>query len=112
MKSVKTVPNDKKLTILYRIEPGCLGPDGKARIEEFCRFSEEKMRDLDSWFLNWDIQPRNDKALPEVQFQLLGKKISYQQASTYMELFDKNIELFSEDVDDEMANFIELFLKK
>ena len=29
-------PTEKKLTIQIRVEPGCLGPDGKEHIETFC----------------------------------------------------------------------------
>ena len=106
------IPNEKKLTILYRVEPGCLGPNGKQQIDEFCQFAAAKLRQLDSLFLIWDIQPRSDKRLPEIQFQFMRKNISYHQATIYLEKIGKNITQFSNKIDDEMANYIDMFLSK
>ena len=31
----------KKLLVMYRIEPGCLGPQGADYVEEFCVFAKQ-----------------------------------------------------------------------
>ena len=112
MNPVSDIPNIKKLTIIYRFEPGGLGPNGKQQINEFCQFAEDKFRQLDSLFLIWDIQPRSDKRLPEIQFQFMRKNISHQQATIYLEKIGKNITQFSNEIDDEMANYIDMFLSR
>ncbi len=33
--------DDKKLHLLYRVEPGCLGPTGADTIERFCEYANE-----------------------------------------------------------------------
>ena len=29
-----------QLAVIYRVEPGCLGPEGAAHIEGFCQFAQ------------------------------------------------------------------------
>ena len=112
MNSELNIPKEKKLTILYRIEPGCLGPDGKLEIDEFCLFASTKITDMKLMFVNCTIEPRNDKTLPELQFYLLGKHISYDQAKLYMHKFERDIDVFFEDLDDRLANYIDEFIQK
>ena len=38
------LPLYKKLLVMYRIEPGCLGPQGADYVEEFCVFAKQKIK--------------------------------------------------------------------
>ncbi|MFT6898769.1 MAG: hypothetical protein ACJA13_003196, partial [Paraglaciecola sp.] len=37
------LPLYKKLTVTFRVEPGCLGPDGISHIEAFCKFAKREV---------------------------------------------------------------------
>ncbi len=80
-------PIENKLTILYRIEPGCLGPDGDQHVDQFCTLANKQVADnsaLLNHIVTWVIEPRWDKTLPEMQFKLIRKTISHDQAATYL----------------------------
>ena len=36
MKNILPLSQDKKLTVVVRVESGCLGPNGSKHVEEFC----------------------------------------------------------------------------
>lgn len=57
--------DEMKLTVVFRVEPGCLGPQGANSVDEFCLFAQSKVESLDSDYVIWSIIPRNDKTLPE-----------------------------------------------
>ncbi len=59
---------EKKLTIQIRVEPGCLGPDGKAHIETFCTAAAKIFAAVEPELVNWTLLPRYDKQLPEQEF--------------------------------------------
>ena len=52
MKTKLPLPQDKKLTVIFRLEPGCLGPDGEDHVEEFCKFAEKEVAPIDSDFVH------------------------------------------------------------
>ncbi|MFT7561913.1 MAG: hypothetical protein ACI93R_003845 [Flavobacteriales bacterium] len=66
MKNSLPLPENKKLSVTYRVESGCLGPEGEARITEFCIFAQSELQSLDSDYVVWHIEPRADKLLPEM----------------------------------------------
>lgn len=99
-----------KLTVVLRVEPGCLGPDGKDYVDGFCKFAQDKAQSLDTHFLHWEIVPRHDKALPEVQYRVADKSLSRAQAAKYLELFDRGIDEFEGDLQDRLALLINEFL--
>lgn len=88
-------PIANKLTILYRVEPGCLGPDGDQHVDQFCDQAEKQITHNPE-FLNhivtWVIEPRRDKTLPEMQFKLISKNISHGQAETYLKTAGHELE--------------------
>lgn len=102
---------NKKLTITYRVEPGCLGPDGASLIDEFCAYAQKAVESLDSDYMVWNIIPRNDKKLPEIQYNVLGKKMNYDQADKYLAIFNKSLDEFEGHLNDNLANLIEEFSK-
>ena len=69
------LPDSKKLTVVYRVEPGCLGPTGRDNIEAFCDYANKELAPTDSGFVNWEIMPRYDKSLPEMQYLIANKKL-------------------------------------
>jgi hypothetical protein len=42
----------KKLTVTFRVGPGCLGPDGIDHIEGFCKLAKKEVDGLDSDFIH------------------------------------------------------------
>ena len=76
MKDLLPLHDDKKLAVTYRVEAGCLGPDGLNYISDFCNFAQSELQILDSDYIIWHIVHRLDKALPEIQYGLVGKTIN------------------------------------
>lgn len=110
MKDSLPLPESKKLTVTYRVEPGCLGPQGEDFIDEFCVFAQKSVESLDSDYVIWSIIPRNDKTLPEVQYNVLGKKMNHVQADKYLDVFGKSLDDFEVHLDDRLVNLIDEFI--
>jgi len=110
--SSQPLPESKKLTVTYRVEPGCLGPQGKDLIDKFCGFAQEGVQLLDADYVIWDIVPRNDKTLPEIQYNVLGKKMNHDQADQYLKAFNKSLDEFEEHLEDKLATLIGEFQVK
>ena len=104
------LPSEKKLTIVYRVEPGCLGPKGASHVEDFCFFTQKEFERLDSDYIRWEIEPRNDKSLPELQYKINNKKLTHDKAARYLELFDKNLDEFESHLHNSFALQIEQYL--
>ncbi|WP_144395081.1 hypothetical protein [Pleionea sediminis] len=109
MKSSLPLSEDKKLAVTFRVEPGCLGPQGKSFIDDFCAFAQKNVQTLDSDYVIWNIVPRNDKTLPEIEYYVLGKRMNHEQAEKYLSLFSKSLDEFEGHLDDKLANLIEEF---
>ena len=109
------LPEDKKLSVTYRVEPGCLGPEGKTKIDEFCDFAQRELRSLDSDYVSsnyvfWIIVPRSDKTLPEMQYSVVGKRMNHSQAEKYLAVFDKSLDEFEGYLGDKLATLIDEFM--
>ena len=101
---------DLKLTITMRLEPGCLGPDGDEHIDGFCRVVQERLGTVDATFVHWSFIPRHDKSLPEVQYDIAGKRLSESMAQRYLERFGRQFDEFEEQLHDRIAGLIEQYL--
>lgn len=101
---------DRKLAVTYRVEAGCLGPDGKNHIDEFCRYSQSKLQSLESDYIALNVVHRKDKLLPEMHYEVLGKIISHQQAEKYLAAFGKNLDDFECHLSDKLATLIDQFM--
>ena len=110
MKHDLPLPQDKKLTVTYRIEPGCLGPNGSEKVSDFCEFAENGLRTLDSDYVIWNIKPRLDKRLPEMQYTAIGKTLNHAQAEKYLWLCEKALDEFECHLSDRMATLIDDYL--
>ena len=110
----KNIPltEEQKLSLTYRVEPGCLGPDGAIHIADFCKYTQERIQTLDADYLIWNIVPRHDKALPEMQYSVVGKRINHVQAEKYLAAFGKSLDEFEGHLVDKLAELIDQFMKQ
>ena len=103
MKNILPLSQDKKLTVVVRVESGCLGPNGGDHVEEFCSVAQVALEPTDSDFINWEVFARMDKALPEIQYKTNNKILTQEQATKYLTLFNKNIDEFEESLNEKLA---------
>ena len=94
MNTVLPLSNDKKLSVTYRVEPGCLGPDGMDYVKGFCQFAQQKAGSIDLAYALFEFVPRYDKSLPELQYQVVGKAISSLQATKFLAVFGSTLDEF------------------
>ena len=112
MKTKLPLSADKKLNVLFRIEPGCLGPEGVKHVEQFCCYAEKAVEKLDADFVHWEILPRFDKSLPEMEYHINRKRLSHDQAARYLELFNKELDEFEGHLNDNLGELIEKYLAR
>ncbi|WP_077755547.1 hypothetical protein [Shewanella psychrophila] len=105
-----SLPKEKKLTVLCRIEPGCLGPDGLDYIADFCRFANQELKQVDANFIIWLPLPRYDKSLPEMQYSVNQKQLSHDKAAQYLDHFKSDLDDFEEHFHDKLSLLIDEFL--
>ncbi|MFT5593938.1 MAG: hypothetical protein ACI8SR_002325 [Oceanicoccus sp.] len=110
MKSAAPLADEQKLSVIYRVEPGCLGPQGASLVDDFCRFAQSQLQIQNSNYINCMIVPRTDKASPEMQYNVVGKKINFSQAEKYLALFDKNLDEFEGHLSEQLTNLINQFM--
>ena len=94
---------------MFRVEPGCLGPDGVEHIEEFCKYAKKEVSRLDSGYIRWVITPRYDKSLPEMEYKVRNKPLSQKRASMYLETLGKSLDDFEENLQEKLAELIDNF---
>lgn len=104
-----TVPGTKKLTVIFRIEAGCLGPEGTSHVAKFCVQARAKLQGLHGNFIDWDVVPRNDKNLPEIDYAVGGKQLNRAQATRLLDLFGQEIDNFEMTVFDELPEMIDQY---
>ncbi len=110
MGSASLVPEGMKLSVICRLEPGCLGPQGASKIDDFCQFIEQEMLALNTDYIALNVVPRNDKALPEMQFNVMGKKMSRAQASQYLERLEKSLDDFEASLEGKLETLIDKYM--
>ena len=110
MKTSSPLPENKKLCVTYRVESGCLGPEGVSHISKFCDFAQSELHTLDSEYVIWHIIPREDKSLPEMQYNIVGKRMNHAQAEKYLALFDKSLDEFESHLCEKLATLIDDFM--
>jgi len=106
MTASSSLTREQKLSVTYRVEPGCLGPTGADHIEAFCTYAQNQMQTIDAGYVDWNIIPRFDKALPEMAYQVLGKRMTHQQAEKYLAYFGKSLDEFEGHLTDKLAELI------
>jgi len=110
MENASPLAENKKLSVTYRIEPGCLGPEGHSHVAAFCNFAQKAFLALNSSYIHWRILPRDDKSLPEMEYSVIGKKMSHSQADKYLTIFDQDLDEFEMDLGQRMAALINEFM--
>ena len=112
MSSPSSLDDQKKLVVTYRVEGGCLGPEGHNHIVNFCDYAQANIVNGSADFLTLNIVPRLDKTLPEIQFNILSKKVTYAQAEKYLSYFGQNLEDFECLLSDELTKLIREYAGK
>jgi len=104
------LPQNKKLTIVFNVEPGCLGQNGMNHVEDFCQFTQNKIKSINSDIIIWEVLPRYDKSQPEIQYKLNNKKLSNDKAAKLLALFDQKINEIEVQLEDKIIILIEQYL--
>ncbi|MDN3380577.1 MULTISPECIES: hypothetical protein [unclassified Pseudoalteromonas] len=102
--------DDKKLYLLYRVEPGCLGPNGVQMIEAFCEYANQQLSAPS--FAYYHFTPRFDKSKAERQYSINSKILSEQHAYAYLAHFNTNKDEFEELLDEQLTQAIDSFLER
>jgi len=101
--------DSKKLTVIFRIEPGCLGPEGPSHVDKFCAKAAIQMQSTAPEFLSWQIEPRHDKTLPEIDYAISGRALSREHAKRYLSHFDQEIDQFEMAAFDKLPEIIDQY---
>jgi hypothetical protein len=104
--AVNDFSNNKKMTVIFRMEPGSLGPDGEEYINEFCDFAQIQLQACADKYINWAIVPRLDKRLVEMEFQLANKKLTLAKATQYLAVFGESFDHFEEQLENNLEAII------
>lgn len=102
----------QKLTVTYRIEPGCLGPEGDRHINVFCAFAKERIVDLDADFIHWQILPRRNKELAEMEYSVMNKQLNHDKADKYLQLFGKRLDEFESHIEERCVTLIDEYFSR
>lgn len=104
------LPDERKLTVVFRVEAGCLGPQGASHVASYCAFAGERVATLDAGFVRWLIIPRDDKHDPEMEYRVGDKRLSHDQAARYLAVFGKSLDEFEGHLHDRITELIEEFM--
>ncbi len=110
MKNKLPLPQDKKLTVIFRIESGCLGPQGGDHVTKFCDYAQKDVESIDSDFVHWEITPRLDKTLAEIEYKIGGKKLPHDKAAKYLGAFNKSLDEFEGHLNDRLTTLIDQYM--
>ena len=103
---------ERKVTVTFRLEPGCLGPQGKSHIDDFCDYAQKEFEATDAGFAHWDLSPRHDKTLPEMEYSWHGRNITRHQAERYFHALSTELEDFEVEVHEKLVHLIEVYFER
>jgi len=109
MPNMNDFPEERKMRVLFRIEPGSLGPDGAEHVVEFCLFAQAQFQACSVYYLNWVIEPRFDKKLKEMNFELGSKELDKAQVDKYFAFFGENYAHFVEQLENNLEAMIDQY---
>lgn len=101
---------EKKLTAVFRVEPGSLGPDGCDSVVAFCEHCHRELLTIGDNLIRCEIIPRDDKSLPELEYKVSDRKLSNLQAEKYLAVLGGELEVFEERLLDKMQGLIEDYM--
>jgi len=107
-----SLPHSQRLTVIYRIEPGCLGPQGDSHIDTFCAFAQDSFDALALEYIDWQLLPRQDNAAAEIQFKIDRKTLTRDQAEKYLRLFEEDIVEFESLMGDTLTHLVEDYFRR
>ena len=110
MSEISQLSNDQKLKVTYRVEPGCLGPEGAKYVRKFCKFAEQAVVDLDAEFIEWHIVPRFNKGVSEMRYTVNKKQLTHDKADKYLSMFGKELDEFEGHLEERLATIIDDFM--
>ena len=112
MSSEAIVSNENRLTIVFRVEPGCLGPDGKQYIDEFCALVQRAFAQKTVGSVSWEIIPRYDKQLPETEYRLGERGFSRDKAQRFLAACGKDLDTLENKLNLALPRMIEQYLAR
>lgn len=107
-----SIPHNQCLTVIYHIEPGCLGPQGDSHIDTFCGYAQKSFDALELDYVVWQVEPRLDKSVAEIQFKINQKELSRAQAEKYLKLFEEDIIEFESLIGDTLTHLVEDYFRR
>jgi hypothetical protein len=107
--SASPLDNDKKLNVVFRVEPGSLGPKGMEYVEDYCVRAQQELGSRLENFVSWQFVPRYDKSKPEIEYGVGHKKITNTQAEKYLSLFGQDMEDFETELVIGVSRLINVF---
>lgn len=106
-----TKPTSKMcLAILYRIEPGCLGPQGVDDVEDFAIVAQKYFNLTCVDRISWEVVPRYNKRLAEFQYSVAGKGLDREQAATLLKAYSLKLDEIEERFEDKLPELIDQFI--
>lgn len=106
------VNTENTLVILYRLEPGCLGPDGGDHVEVFCDIAQKALMKLHTNICVWQLTPRYDKRLEEFEYYLNQKHLTLSQVDKYLQACHLNIETLHSDFENKLTHLIDQYIAR
>ncbi len=108
----KAKPANKMcLSILYRIEPGCLGPQGVDEVEDFAHVAQKYFNLTCADKISWQLVPRYNKRLPEFQYSVAGKGLDKHQATSVLEAYGLKLDEIEARFEDKLPELIDQFIE-
>lgn len=105
-------PEVERLRILFRVEPGCLGPKGARYIDGFCSYAQTQSAALGGPFATWQVVARSDKSLPETEFFVGNKKLKQAQAARYLQALSQHLDDIEEAFHSALADWIDAYMRQ
>ena len=106
---VQELPTSRKLQVLFRVEPGCMGPAGIDHIDEFCQYANEHIVTLNQHYVAWTIVARMNKKLPETEYRVANKLLTESQVDKYLAVFGSSLDDFEEQTNERLAEMVDEF---
>ncbi|WP_136678515.1 hypothetical protein [Neptunomonas sp. XY-337] len=103
------LPDNKKITVIFRIEAGCLGPQGASHVVDFSGVAQQKLAARFPDFIKWDVSPRDDKNLPELDYGIGARLLTRDQAQRYLAALDTPIDDLEQQVFDHLPQLIDQY---
>jgi hypothetical protein len=111
MSNNPVIQDSHKLTVLCRIEPGCLGPNGVDLIDDFCRYAQSRVQSMNAAYVIWKLVARHDKTLPEMHYSISGKNLDHARAERYLAHFNQPLADFEDHFHNRLADLIDDYLQ-